>query len=666
MLASIALFLFQDCSGGGMPPPGLPDPPKGTSGLAPPFAASPGTGPLLPKRPPPGDTVPGPASPSTPDARSAPIPAAPGTPGSCGAPHALPSTADREGLELDGWSLWWHHNREAFIDLENNARRPVTGMDRDRARRWIAPVSETLVRTEIVPALLEVLRERPSAALTGTALLALARCQAAPDEPDDIWAILAGHLDDGSAQVSEAAALALGVLGAPQALADLRALVLDAPRGRDLCARGEVPVRTRALAAYAMGLAALRSGNPDARRMTAIELTRVLGMRGAGLQEVRAAALIAIGLAESAGSSQQSAGLFERVLAILEDLREDPEVRAHAPVALARVLCGAPPELRPRAVKALLEIAAQRSRETTELRMGAVIALGLCGDSDEDAEDLRIRKTLAELAREGEQRVRGLALVSLAQVAGRPGSGRGESLAGAADALRLFERRSLSARSGEGAWIALAGGVLGFGLEAAGAPLEPDRLAWLRYLRQESRSLDQTAAAMLAAGLARDRTSADELAELKRLPVDERGHGALALGLLGARGGVPALRECLSAATHQPVLLQESSLALTLLEDRELVPALLARLEECDCALSRTGVLLALGRVGDSRALPALLSTARDGERTSGERMLAIASLGRLVDADRKPWTAPLAIGFNYGSRPACLGAAGAGVLELP
>src|SRR5690606_972331 len=100
------------------------------------------------------------------------------------------------------------------------------------------------------------------------ALLALAKCgpRLAPDARTAVSAALRARLGDANQEVAETAAMALGVLARAGDLALLGELLADASDGRAACGKDSVPTRTRAFAAYALGIAGDRIENEDYRR----------------------------------------------------------------------------------------------------------------------------------------------------------------------------------------------------------------------------------------------------------------------------------------------------------------------------------------------------------------------------------------------------------------
>src|SRR5262249_18638500 len=103
-----------------------------------------------------------------------------------------------------------------------------------------------------------------------------------------------------SRPVAETAVISLGILGSPEGLDALLALYGDEPEGRRIAGDArEVPWRTRAMAAYALGLLGGRTKNPHFRRRVQSALLDFLAGEGAKRspqRDVRVATILALGM----------------------------------------------------------------------------------------------------------------------------------------------------------------------------------------------------------------------------------------------------------------------------------------------------------------------------------------------------------------------------------
>jgi len=526
-----------------------------------------------------------------------------------------------------------------------------------------------------VPVLTRALETRDlSSGLRASILLGLARMGgAAQTDAFDLERLLRAHLSDPDRDVAETACAALGILGRPSSVPDLAQLLLDSDPGRELCARPSVPDRMRSFSAYALGLLARRTTHPDALRYASHALARAIENRRQVPLEVRVASLVALGRIDASGRPEVGSGcecssnesLARHLLEVLGDRREETVVRAHVPDALARLCEHVPAELSETVKKDLLAVLSD-GREEDLVRRGCVLALGRIADADDQELDRSIRAALSAVAAK-ERSLRGFVSIALARIGSRSGTGNG-STANANAILTSFVKRLGGGNATEVAWSALALGLLGNGLAEAGRTV-PDSLRHaLRDGLARSATGELVAAFALAEGLSGDHASLDGIAEkLDDLSGEDLGRAGLALGLLGNVEARETLRDRLEEGRHDPLVLQDLSTALALLEDRKLVEELTGLLDDCSCASSRVSVAMALGRSRDPRAVEPLRKLFEDPRSQDLERACAALSLGALADPDGRRWSAWLSSDLNYLANPASLTSPAAeGILDLP
>ena len=562
------------------------------------------------------------------------------------------------------------HNREAFLYLNRRSTLPTTRGGSEDVLTSPRAISDHSLRNRVVPRLLEVLDQNDSR-LTSAAILSLGRIGDVPG--GNIGEAIRPFLADNNQRVCESTCIAIGILGRPQDMPLLKDLLLDTEAGQKAFDRSEVTRRMRSFAAYSLGLIGQRTDNPDVRRFAVHALMASFAQtQKEATPDTRIATMIALSMVApgrhgdgDGPESTSNTALAQRVISLLESKREDDAVRAHAPAVLAGIYPELNDELRTEVVRVLCTLPYKRINTSEAIRLGCVQALGTIGDADTDVHDERIRHVLMQLNANGKRSVRGLALMSLAQTASRPGTGD-EPFAAAKDVRKLLGARITRGKSFERAWAALALGVFAYGMEAAGQPLPTEAFEPLRYLRRKGRSVEETAAAALGLGLASDEDSVEQLSDLDDFNDDQSMiHGAWALGLSGATGGIESLRDLLQDAEHRPVVLEASALGLAMLGHATVSNELQGLSMECDCLTTHSGVSLALGRVGGETALDPLLSGVTNETNTKLERSYAAFALGRLADRDVRPWSSRISIRLNYRSSSETL-RGGGGILDLP
>ena len=642
-------------AGGGAPPPtgpafGGPGGPAPGGGLG-----SPG-GVGSPATPPPGTPPPG-------------FPGDPTLPPEPSSPESRPAVDDPTS-----WQLWWHYNRWAFLTLEHGNLYSDTGASGYFLGRGqkvqTAPVLQATrrqVESVVYPALLDALARGGSGEFEMFALQALAKLRgtAPPAEGPDFVALAQRGLVHSNQYVSEKAALALGIRGEERYARWLIAILEEAPFGLELVGRQRIGFRTRAFAAYGLGLIAERNESPFLR-LSAYEAlnARLLGDR----DEVQAACVLAIGRTKlpvgeetlsapleegpAAGRQPTRADQVLSLLAFFADTEHSFVPRAMVPSALAKLVDGAPEALRARAARALLTAIDTHSSEHKDVQNGAVIALGEIGLSGSDPLDQEIRKELERVAfkSSGERLLRYLATISLAQVSARADERSETPLAGLAPTRKLLVRTLERARGQTLAWTSLALGLLEHGANERGALPDIDSSSALREVFLGSRSAEVAGAAALALGLMRDSDSVDEL--LGRLmesgEATTRGYTALALGLIGAPGAIEPLRTLLPGSVQDPFALQHYAIALALLGDQQNGLRLFDVLSQSSSPDIQAAVASAMGWIRDPRVLDQLARVLADGGTNDVLRAWTAVAIGRTCDEDPIPWLGRYSIAANY------------------
>jgi HEAT repeat protein len=616
------------------------------------------------------------------------------------APGSGPQSGDGGGAPPDdgAWSRWWDFNREPYLELENAVATPDGAASpdaesflnggRNRARRNDLRPDAVLIHDRVVPALVAALAGQRDIDLITAVLLALAKIGERPADLEPaadaaqmkLAAVIRPWLQHANEEVQETAALALGLLGDPGEAQLLAALASDEPEARRaLGDTGRVPVRTRAFATYGLGLLGHASTRAAERRFVVHHLAQLLMSDEGARPDIATAAVLSLGLVPledgplatldaqrldgpraklepkdhpRVSASRQGTILF--LLARLTDPRYSREVRALVPVALARLEVGANPSLKGEIVDALVPLVRGEGQVELQVRHGAVHALGLLGDDDEDQSDQRIRAALVHSASEGDRVARHVALVSLGRVAGRAGTGpRG--------AARIEVRARLSTllvrgQSAQRPWAALALALLERGALAEGAPPSEGLRLSLRAQLNSPGSPSERGAILTALGLVGDQAAApDVMRWLETGDYELRSQAAIALGMMRYEPAIPRLMAIVADATRQPGLLRDAATALAMLRHKPVVGLLVVHLAESRDLYVRASVARALAFVGDVTAvdpLLELLSGRRVGEST---RAFAAIALGVICDREPFPWNSKLAQDLGWFETPPTL-----------
>lgn len=696
---------------GGDPPSS--DPPEGT-----PF--DPGGDPRGPGYTGPGDTPhkPNPGvPPGTPQGENGPLPGDPlspmppdGTPpignpfaplpgGDVTNPTAPNTPLSRQLLsqDLTDWSWWWQFNKEPWLAVQSHlySASPRSGADDFLGRSATQPApnqrpSDTEVFGKVVPALLRVLAEERSDAVLAGSLVALARIgeDRPSDKKGDYEKALRRFLPHANPNVVESAITALGILGDEASAPLLRDLLLNARDGRDALGDRRSDARTRAFAAYALGLLGNSTTNEDVRRYAVHQLVWALETDRSGTPDVQAACVTALGLipidpggaalppgggsrskrdAPPPGSSLGSEVAY--LLDVLGQRRRDRIVRAQVPLALGRLVAAAEGDqaeaLRAEVVDELFDLISAHRREPREVVQSCVIALGMLGDNDSDDLDARIRRTLIKVEdTTNDLPARQLALIALGRVGGRAGT----SPPSLAETRRYLIHELVRGGTVMRPWAALAIGILERGIQDSGGTPDAGTTKTLHASLAEAKALREIGAYSIAAGIRGDGAVAEPMLEKLRTSGDDqaRGFAAVGLGMLPNRPAQQDLRELLVSARYRPNLLGETSIALAIQGDREVGGELVSMLDSAVGLAAQASIATALGRVGDASAVDPLLALLDDESVPDRGRAYAAAALGWVADGDDLPWSTVLSVDVNYHAAPVTLfDLQGRGILNL-
>jgi len=555
------------------------------------------------------------------------------------------------------------------------------------ARDHLRP-SEEDIHGKIVPALRAVLAAESDNDLVTGALVALAKIGESPGAGPGARPIaetIVPFLAAANQEVAETAAVALGILGDPAAVDLLSQLLRDTPEGRKHVGRGEVHWRTRAFAAYGLGLIGHRARKEDVRRVI-LEILRQgfeEGSSSMATPDVAVACLMGFGLVPleldtpcpAQGSRPPTAtqcrhGQVRWLLEVSERPGVHSLVRAHVPTILARLVRGpgVQGELRDEVAQHLLNVAAGGPRIRRERQVSAMIALGQMGTGCINPVDQRIAKALIKACAEARQpQVRTLALVSLGQIAGRRGQGAVD-VESVAKIRSFLLDRLVNGRSTDRAWVALALGLQVRSMRANGEPTPLAAVKLLRRTMKDAKSPREVGAYAVALGIMQDVEAAELLVSKLEVIADDRalGYVCLGLGLMNARQGVSELRTLLEKSRYRPLLLSEVAIALGLLGDKDVIPALLKQLRQAKSLTAQSSIASALGAIGDARSVDPLLVMLKDPRINVRGRAFAAVALGIVADKEPLPWNAKIAVGANYlAGTPTLSDGQGAGILDI-
>jgi len=600
------------------------------------------------------------------------------------APGAAPATAARTGgvpIEVDHgtWDYWWEFNKNAFLRLRDVTAVTVaqTGSDdfylgatrRVEAKDSLRPSTEQLVGV-VLPALKQALDATGNRDITTACLVAMAKVGS--DHPDfQLLDVFAPRLRDADQEVRETAALAIGIagLGDDRSLALLEGLVLANSVGR--AARGgDVEIRTRAFAAYALGLTARRSDKVARKSRAFAVLRQVVEDRRLADRNLKVAAITAIGLLDPSPRDYRSVRLCEEAVAVLEayyrlDLGAgDQLIQAHCPTAIARLIGRDHPRSGyfKQLFTADLDNTNGSRRGANTIAQSCALALGQLAlpFDGPDSVDRECSRVLLEAARSHvDAPTRNFALIALAQIGGAENR---------TALLCEFDRGSKVMRR---PWCALALGVQAF-LAGERRLLEgPDALvgSTLHDALLQAKEPGLTAALGIGLGLCRAQDAAATMRDRMCGGIAKEkmaGYLSIGLALMDDAASVETIQAVVRQAERRPDLLVQAAIALGRLGDIHVAEDLVARMTSGEPNLTRLAAISsALGYIGDSRTVAPLIQVLLDPSAGSLPRAFAAAALGGIADRQPLPWNTPIGANVNYRATVDTLTNQTTGVLDI-
>ncbi len=614
----------------------------------------------------------------------------PAATGRTAGPVPVGATSAPRGVQLDDdltrWEFWWEFGKDPYLRVREAVYGStiVKGSDdallnphlRNRARDVTPPGEADLDR--VAHTLAKTLASATDRDTVSACLVALAKIGRDPKDRR-LFDVLTPSLRSHDQEIRETAALAIGIAG----LADedplglLIDLVNDGELARRISQQAAINERTRAFAAFGLGLLLHRSEQVAVAHRIIDALSGPLAAEAAISRDLRVAAIEAISLLPHERTGPAFEALRQGIVARLGDYYRRPLgpgdqlLQAHVPTAIARLL----PRDHPLAavwrerfrndLEASLDGAARTATKTNvHVAQSCALALGeLAGAWDDDTSDAAPdgRLLVRSYREHADHQTAAFSLLALARLGGQ----RSRAV--------LQEEFARGNRAHQQPWAAVALGVLAARERAAARATgaEPVEL-FTRPVREafaQARHGGAIAAFAIGLGLAQDRGAADQV----RAALQEHGHRdevagylCIALGLLQDDRAIGPIRTLLEKSSRRPQVLLQCARALGLLGDRAVIDDLCAQLRESDSSLLRlSGIAAALGQIGDRRSLDPLLAMLADDRLTPLTRAFAGVALGGVCDKDPLPWNWVYATSTNYRAATDTLTDGAAGILDI-
>jgi len=594
----------------------------------------------------------------------------PNTPGLRPGDPLSPTTraALAEQTEPNAWQIWWAFNQGRYLEFGKyvNSLGTVTFTGSDSG----AKTSQEVLEAKLQPALLKAIEIGGDCDLVNSLLVALAKLGNPEDEVQctRFEFTLNWLLKNDIPSIAESAAIAHGVLASEGAVEILTQTLADSEAGRKALETEEIGYRTRAFAAYALGLIGRNSKQSALKQTVVKSLVEAMDLDDEedATKDIRVAAMVSLGLVRldrdetctcdgydhEPWTSRQALMWF-----LLEYFCKPDEnpwlLRSYCATAMAKQLENVDTDkYKAYVTDALCEALKTSSREQLAVRQSCIIALGIIGDADDDAVDKSIRLTLTRMCGHAEEQCRRFAMIAMGEVGGRPGDDPDKPL-GAAPEVRKFLLKCLARAQKEyRPWCALALGVMGYGQAKAGAEPSEDITNALRSKLSAAREPEDFGAYAIALGLRHDEGAADLI--LKRMRKwrgddDAIGNAVLALGMCGNREAVEDLRGLLLDSVARPQVHRQAAMALAMLGDTSLTQQLVGGLtNKAATKAERMAYATAISYVADARHLDDLLTLLRSEALDDTFRGFVAMALGQIADRGLEPWNSCISCDVNY------------------
>jgi HEAT repeat protein len=597
------------------------------------------------------------------------------------------------GPDLTLWSFWWEFNKDPYVNLKASIHAGETktgssdwflGQGTETQGKDSLGPSQSDIDNKIVPALLNALENETNNDIVTGAMMALAKIGDSDEEGNSVFAQkFKDFLPDSNQEISETAAIALGVLANQSSIQTLEDLLNDSPDGRKAVGGGEVDIRTRAFAAYGLALVgnSISGKDGDAVRGRIIKTLRdALESDGSSTRDIRVATMIAIGLVPlekmgvEAESTEEGADdvidtRLEQIDYLIDFFSDDDNhyfVRAHAPTAICRLLAGTTGDVfdaKRDEVGKLFLSSLKANKDKKEVIQSCVLALGQLGDADPKGIDADIRKGLMNVVKNvNDTQARNYSMIALAQVGSR--MGQDDPADGIDEVSKFFQTQLVKGKNATRPWAALGIGVFGHELK------EATPLMVVTALREEliGERTPRVGAYAVGAGILSDQSFAEPLLKkLDSMKDDEaRGYICLALGLMHATEAKAKINDIVKSSTYRPVLLQQAAIALGLLGDKNVVSDLVDTLTASKSLSTQAALSAALGQIGDKRSIDPLVEMLSNQNLTARARGFAAVALGIVADKEPLPWNSKIAVNLNYRATTATLNDTnGTGILNI-
>ncbi len=568
------------------------------------------------------------------------------------------------------WQVWWELNKDPYLRAPKIAFDPAAP---ENARKIITDKQKIDV---IMPALKKALGQTSNQHVTSACMIALAKIGL--DHPSfKILDVFRKRLKRGNQEIREVAALSMGISKQPAAIDDLAALLEDKPQGRRWVGRANVGSRTRAFAAYGLGLIAKGNDDADVKTKVYESLKRALNDKNLRDRDVLIAVLNGFRLLDPdpAKGAKHRRLLWSAIQTLeayqaVEVSKSRQMVKAHVPTAVARLMGRGTGTDRQRIKKGYSGLFKSRRKRHATLYQSTTIAMGrlLVPVEEHAAEGPHMKRMRAHLNKSRDELTKNFGLISMGQIGGKDNL---EHL------LKVFRTGK---RDTQG-WAAIALGLMSFyapkpdpgKVKPTQAGRDPVRVkigSALRKSLMRINNRDVRAAIALGLGLGGYTKAAPDMRELlkkyRKVP-EFAGYIALGLALMNDKPSGKLIEEIMADANRKPLLMTQTALALARLEHpgASITLRSILRTGSRFRTITLASASNAMGYLADPGNVKPLVGILADQTNNKLVRAFAAVALGSMAENDALTWSAWIAMNMNYSATVPTLSNGSSGILDI-
>jgi HEAT repeat protein len=552
---------------------------------------------------------------------------------------------------FEDWTFWWNFNKDEILGLKSVIKQSQRGASTGSgAHAWkggtskqVQTATDTEIWTKIVPALRELLDQKDlNFDIQSASELALAKI----GDASIVEKLMEIARNDGKDRfnkvVEESAALSFGLL--QKDTAEIREFLIEIARD---------PKRNnsfvRPFACVSLGL--LGSEN-DKDNVVPKAMISILNGDEAK-EDVKPSALLALGLLGNDSQCETLLNMLKTGKTADGKVELSDTELAFVVQALGKI--GRPGLDKAGSDTAVLDAVLAQIEEKSKaekiVRRSAAIAAGQFAKKCDAKTQKKILAALTLVIdkRDDDPQERHFALIAL----GRMGSVQGadkETRAKCVETLNTYIKKGKQLTP---PFAALGLGLISRQMKIGNEAIDDESmLKPVRERFEETKDPKARGAYAVASGLARDPKSVPALIAVLKNPKDDnklRGYCALALGMIGDQSAREAIRTALTNDSDRELRVQ-TAIAAGLMNDPGVITDLVKILESGEESQYILGsVALALGQLGDGKAIDPLLAIAKDEKKFPDlTRALATVALGQIGDRRDVPVLARVSTDFNY------------------